>query len=150
MKYTCEVIIKLPIAKVIELFINPDNLGKWQEGFISSDLKEGEAGKTGAKTALKYNMNNSDIEMTETILVNDLPDEYSALYESTGVKNWFYNYFEEKGADQTLWKTSSIFKFSGLMAFFSIFLKKAFVKQTYNDMTSFKNFAENLMDQQNH
>ena len=49
MKYTTQVEINLPRKRVIELFDNSENLKKWQEGLISFDHIEGEAGKEGAK-----------------------------------------------------------------------------------------------------
>ena len=54
MKYTTEVEINLPRAKVIELFDNPENLNKWQTGLVSFEHTEGEPGKEGAKSQLKY------------------------------------------------------------------------------------------------
>lgn len=35
MKYTAEIEINKPIDTVIELFDNPDNMGKWMEGLQS-------------------------------------------------------------------------------------------------------------------
>ena len=48
MKYTTELTIKLPRNRVIELFDSTENLYEWQEGLLSFELLEGEAGQEGA------------------------------------------------------------------------------------------------------
>lgn len=49
MKYESELVIDLPRERVIELFDNPDNLPKWQEGLQSFEHISGEVGQPGAK-----------------------------------------------------------------------------------------------------
>jgi len=45
MKYTLEIDITLPRAKVVELFDNPENWPKWQESLVSSEALEGTPGE---------------------------------------------------------------------------------------------------------
>ncbi len=49
MKYTAEIEIDSPIEKVIKLFDNPGNLGKWMEGFQSFVPVNGIPGQVGSK-----------------------------------------------------------------------------------------------------
>lgn len=44
MKYELEITINLPRERVIELFDNPDNLKKWQEGLQSFSHRSGTPG----------------------------------------------------------------------------------------------------------
>ena len=93
MKYNSEVVIDLPRPRVVELFDNADNLSKWQPGLSSFEPLSGELGQTGAKSRLVYDMNGRRVEMTETIVSRDLPDEFSATYAAKGVMNWKENWF---------------------------------------------------------
>ncbi len=80
--------------------------------------------------------------MTEVITRRNFPEEFHCTYKSRGVHNEIYNYFEEDG-DKTLWRTESVFKFRGLMAFMAPFMTAAFQKNTLLNMERFKEFAEN-------
>ncbi|MBC8331822.1 MAG: SRPBCC family protein [Anaerolineae bacterium] len=142
MKYTCEISLDLPRQRVIELFDNPENLAKWQTGLKSFEYFEGLEGQPGAKSRLLYDEGGREIEMVETIIVRNLPDEFSATYEAKGVYNEISNFFHETGENQTRWVMNSEFKFSGLMRLMGIFMRGAFPKQTLKSMQSFKNFAE--------
>lgn len=142
MKYDCEVIIDLPREQVVELFANPDNMSKWQKGLESAELVSGEAGQTGAKTRLVYDMGNRRMEMVETILEHDLPEGSTVQYETKGVFNVVSNRFYEEGAAKTRWVTENEFRFSGLMKLMGIFMRGAFPKQSMETMQDFKVFAE--------
>ena len=107
MKYTNEVVINLPLKKVIELFDSEENLFKWQPELISFEHLSGEKGEVGAKSKLRYTMGKREIEMIETITVKNLPKEFSATYEAKDVWNEMKNYFEEICLSQIL--VSNIF-----------------------------------------
>lgn len=143
MRYTVEILINLPREKVIELFDNSDNMPKWQPTLLSFEHMEGEAGQPGAKSRLLYRQGNGQMEMIETIIKRDLPDEFSGTYETDGVLNINLNYFHEVSANQTRWVTDTEFQFSNfmmkMMGFFAPFL---FKQQTRKFMENFKAFAE--------
>ncbi len=142
MKYSNEIIIDQPREKVIELFDNPDNMKFWQKGFVSFSTFEGDLGKAGSKSNLKYKMGKREIEMVETIIEMDLPEKMHTTYETKGVYNIQKNYFKEEG-DKTRWVSESEFQFSGFMKLMVFFMgKKAFSKQSYTFMEDFKAFAE--------
>lgn len=142
MKYSCETMINLPRERVIELFDNPDNLSKWQPTLKSFEHFEGELGKPGAKSRLIFNERGRELEMIETILVRDLPEEFSATFEAKGVYNTNKNFFYEKGENQTRWVQDTEFEFSGMMKLMGIFMRGAFPKETAKGMRLFKEFAE--------
>lgn len=141
MKYTTEIEINLPRARVIELFDNPDNMSKWQQGFVSFEMISGEPGEEGAKAKMKYKMGKRDIEMIETITKRNLPDEFNVTYEAKGVFNIIENTFIDNG-DTTKWISINEFRFKGFMKLFAIFMPGAFKKQTFKYMKDFKKFAE--------
>jgi hypothetical protein len=91
---------------------------------------------------LVYDTNGRRVEMTETIVNRNLPDEFSATYEGKGVMNWIENHFFEEGPKTARWVMENEFKFSGLMAVMGIFMRGAICRQTLEDMHRFKEFAE--------
>ncbi|MBN2174201.1 MAG: SRPBCC family protein [Bacteroidales bacterium] len=143
MKYTNEIVLALPLNKVIELFDNPENMREWQPGLISFEHLSGSPGEEGAKSKLKYKMGKREVEMVETIVKRDLPGEFTGTYEAKGVFNLVKNSFIRMGPQETKWISENEFRFSGFMIFFAWFMPGAFRKQSRKLMEQFKNFAEN-------
>ena len=141
MKYKTEVMINAPRDKVIAQFDDPENLQKWQEGFVSMEHISGEYGEAGMVSALKYDTNGRKMELTETIESRNLPDEFIAIYETKGVWNRHENYFYEEG-EQTRYVTDTEFKCTGFMRLFTLFLPGMFKKETLKQMNAFKAFVE--------
>ena len=77
MKFTCSVDIDSPKQKVAAMFADPNNLQYVQEGFKSKTLISGNEGEEGAVSKMVY----EKLELIETIIKNDLPDSFLALYE---------------------------------------------------------------------
>lgn len=143
MKYTSEVIIELPRDRVIELFDSTENLHKWQVGLKSFTAISGEPGKEGAMSEMVYEGRKGDLAMTETITRRNFPDEFHAVYKARGVYNEMYNYFLMSDNGKTIWRTTSVFRFRGLMALMAPFMKSAFMNNTIMSLERFKAFAEN-------
>jgi hypothetical protein len=147
MKYSLELVIDLPRARVVELFDNPDNLKHWQPELISYEPLDEHPGEPGSKMKLLYKMGKREVEMIETIVKNNLPDEFSGTYEAKGVWNSVENYFIEADENHTTWVFGTEFKFSGLfMRLFGLLMPGMFKKQSYKYMLLFKEFAENATD----
>jgi len=142
MKYSCEITIDRPRARVIELMDNPDNMKHWQPGLISYEFIEGEPGKVGSKMKLNYKMGKREMEMVETITKNNFPSEFDATYEAKGVYNVQLNKFIEIDENTTKWVAESEFRFSGFMSIMSLFMKSAFKKQSFKYLEKFNEFAE--------
>ena len=143
MKYTCDVTINLPRDRVLELFDSTENLKKWQNGLKAFEHLEGEPGQQGAKSKLIYDMNGREIEMIETVINRDLPDELSFAYESKGVWNSCVNLFNDLSPDATEWRMDNEFRCKGLMKLMTALAPGMFKRQTMKDMSRFKDFAEN-------
>lgn len=142
MNYTHEIIINLPVSKVVELFDNPDNLKHWQTGLVSFEHISGTPGQAGAKSKLRYKMGNREIEMIETIVKRDLPREFTGTYETKGVYNKQVNRFSTIGDNKTKWVSETEFRFSGFMKVLSFLMPGMFKKQSYKFLEQFKTFAE--------
>ena len=143
MKYRNEIEIDLPRSRVIELFDNQENLKHWQPGLLSFEHISGTPGQPGAKSRLKYKMGNREIEMIETIIRRNLPDDYDFIFDAKGVHNLVSNKFEEIGPNKTRYITDSEFQFSGFMKIMGWLMPGAFKKQSQKFLEDFKRFAEN-------
>lgn len=142
MKYTNEVIIDLPLKKVLELFDSEENMFKWQPELISFEHVSGEKGEVGAKSNLLYKMGKREVEMVETIIKKDLPGEFNFTYEAKGVWNEMKNSFEEVDPSKTKWISHSEFRFSGFMKLIGFLMPGSFKKQSQLALDRFKAFAE--------
>ncbi len=142
MKYSNEIEIDLPVNQVIALFDDPENMKHWQPGLESFEHLSGEPGMPGAKSRLKYNMGNRKVEMIETIVKRNLPEEFSGTYEAKGVHNAISNKFIPVSANKTKWVTETEFKFSGFMKLMGWLMPGAFKKQSQKFLEQFKAFAE--------
>lgn len=143
MKYTNEIVIDLPVSRVIELFDDPANLKEWMAGLQSFEHISGTPGQPGAKSRLKFYMNNREIEMIETITTRDLPREFSGTYEAKGVYNIITNRFIPDGPGKTRWIAENEFHLSGFMKLIGFLMPGAFKKQSQKYLEDFKKFAEN-------
>jgi len=141
-KYTNEVIIDLPLKKVLELFDSEENMFKWQPELISFEHVSGEKGEVGAKSNLLYKMGKREVEMVETIIKKDLPGEFNFTYEAKGVWNEMKNSFEEVDPSKTKWISHSEFRFSGFMKLIGFLMPGSFKKQSQLALDRFKAFAE--------
>lgn len=142
MKYTSEILIDLPRARVIELFDDPGNLKQWQKGLQSFEHLSGTPGQPGATSKLRFDMNGRRIEMVETITRRNLPDEFSGTYEASGVYNVVENFFAEEVPHRTKWTAINEFRFTGFMRLIGLLFGGSFKKQSMQSMVDFKNFAE--------
>ena len=116
---------------------------KWQVGLKSFKAISGEPGKEGAMSEMVFEGRKGDLAMTETITRRNFPDEFHAVYKARGVYNEMYNYFLESDNGKTIWRTTSVFRFRGLMALMAPFMKSAFMNNTLMSLERFKAFAEN-------
>jgi len=142
MRYTVEVTVDLPRDKMVEIFDNTDHLDKWQPTFLGFEHFEGEERTTGAKSRLRYKQGKGEMEMIETILVYNIPEEFSCTYEASGVVNINKNFFHADG-DKTRWVTDTEFQFTSLpMKIMGTLMPFMFKSQTRQMMNNFKVFAE--------
>jgi Polyketide cyclase / dehydrase and lipid transport len=139
--FTCETIVNRPLADVIRLFDDPENLKKWMPELESFEHLSGTPGQPGAKSKLVYKMGKGTCDMIETITVRDLPREFTGTYETKGVYNVVKNSFEDMG-NSTRWFCENEFRFSGFMKVIAFFFKGMFRKQSRKFLDNFKAFAE--------
>jgi uncharacterized membrane protein len=145
MKFTCTVDINLPVNRVVELFDNVENMYKWQDGLQSFDHISGTPGEVGAKSKMVYKHKKRVLELEETILVKNLPDEFTATYEHIHMTNTMSNRFTAPSEGKTRWEANIEYtQFNGFMPkVMAKLFPGMFKKQTQKWLDQFKTFAEN-------
>lgn len=138
--------LDLPRDRVVELFDDPDNLVKWQEGLQSFEHVSGEPGQPGAVSRLVFVQGRRRIEMVETIVRRDLPEAFDGTYDAKGVHNLVENRFLELGPERTRWVSRNVFEFRGPMKLVGLLFGRAFPKQSLKYLQDFKAFAEHGTD----
>ncbi|GMN11697.1 hypothetical protein MTsPCn9_28800 [Croceitalea sp. MTPC9] len=143
MKYTTEILINLPREEFIKKLDNPENMKHWMRGLLDHKMISGKPGEEGARMTMKFKRGKGEMEMVETIIKRNMPEEFHATYDTKGVHNIQKNYFKEEDG-KTRWISESEFQFAGLgMKLIGFLMPRAFKKQSMKYAQDFKNFAEN-------
>jgi uncharacterized membrane protein len=146
MKYTCTVEINLSIDKVVQLWENEGNFKEWQDGFKSIEHLSDNPNTAGAKSRI-FLEDKRKIELLETIIINNLPYEKTALYEHIHMTNKQTSRFKEIEVNKTLY-TSEVeyLQFNGIMIkIMAKLFPNKFKEQSQKWMQQFKAFAESTL-----
>lgn len=149
MKYNSTMEIRAPRSRVVDLFHNPDNLSKWQDGFKGVEQVSGTPGETGAQKKMFYDNRGQDMELLETIINNSLPDEFTALYQHKMMENTMTcRFIELEDGEVTRFECDVEYtKFKGLMIkLIATFFPGMFKKQSQKWFDQFKAHAESGND----
>ncbi|MGB0427774.1 MAG: SRPBCC family protein [Flavobacteriales bacterium] len=145
MTYTCSIEIDLPIDKVVGLWTDESHFQDWQDGFKSIELIYGKKHEVGSKSKLVFE-GKRQIELVETILISNLPQEKKAIYEHKYMINTQRTLFQSINEHKTRFISEvNYIKFNGL--FIKIIAKlfpSKFKAQSQKWMEQFKYFTENL------
>ncbi|MFT5167974.1 MAG: putative membrane protein [Saprospiraceae bacterium] len=144
MKFKCSVTINSPLDKVVELFINPKNLKEYQDGFIKKELISGVAGQADAISKMYYKQGRGTMELTETIIANNLPEEFFSKYHHKHMDNTMRCNFTALGNNETRYDSELEYTaFRGILPRIMAYLFPGiFKKQVQKWLNNFKTFAE--------
>jgi hypothetical protein len=93
-----------PRERVVELFLDRDNLQKWQPDLISLEqIGSGDPRAVGAKSTQIHRMGKREIEIIETITIYSPPEVFAAIYEAQGVWNLISNRFMQTAEGTSRW-----------------------------------------------
>jgi hypothetical protein len=145
--YTVAIEIELPRERVIELFDSVENIYKWQNGLQSFEHLSGEPGQAGAKSKLIYSHGKNRIELTETITLRNLPDEFNGTYEWPGGCNTLENRFIALSDNRTRWTSTCAYEFKSIMLkVMGTLMPGVFRRQNLKFLRNFKAFCEEGRD----
>lgn len=144
MKFVSTVIINKPREVVANYFADPTYLGEYQEGFQKKELVSGEAGQVSAVSNMFYASGKRKMMLTETILVNNLPDEFMGQYHHKFTDNTMKSTFTAISENQTQYDAEIHYTaFRGFMVKTMAFIApKFFKKQVDKWLLNFKVFLE--------
>ena len=144
MKFICTVIIEKPINQVAKIFINPDNLKEYQDGFLRKELVSGTPAQVGAVAKMFYLQGKREMEITETVTSNNLPHEFSGFYHHIHMDNTMTSRFTALGENSTQYDAEIEYTvLRGFMVKAMAFLfPSMFKKQVQKWLDQFKVFAE--------
>ena len=144
MKFTCTVIINHPKEKVAAFFANPTYLKEYQEGFLRKELISGEQGQVNTISKMYYKQGKGEMELTETIEVNNLPDEFMAQYHHKFTDNTMKSTFTSLNDTETRYDAEINYTaFRGFMVKIMVFIAPSFFKkQVQKWLVNFKAFIE--------
>src|SRR5262249_24321538 len=92
---------------------------------------------------MKYKMGNREFDLVETIVANNLPDEFSGVYDAGSMVNTLKHSFKALGPNKTSYKTEVDYTFKSLMPrIMPVIMPGFFKKQTYKYMKLFQAIAE--------
>lgn len=143
MKFAESIEINCPVEQVAALFVNPNHLDQWMEGFQRMEHLSGTPGKKGAKSRLTFQTGKRKMEMVETITAINLPQEFNVAYDMPSVFNTVANRFEKLSENRTKLTVDSEYKFKGIMKLLAPLFSNAFKKPVRKYLVDFKEFAEN-------
>lgn len=140
MTFNLSIDINQNIDKTVAIFSNPESLKHVQDGFISKELISGSEGEIGAKSKMVY----EKLELIETIITNNLPEIFEALYEHKYTVNTMKVWFTPLSENETRYHTEIHYtKFNGLLInVMAKLFPSMFKKQVLKWMRKFKGFTE--------
>ncbi len=143
MKYSCSVEINAPLAKVVSLWENEENFKEWQDGFVSYTPLSGSPNKPGAKSKIVLE-DRQRIELVETIISVNLPEEKTAEYFHKHMTNTQTSRFKALDKNNTLYISEVEYtKFNGLLIkLMARLFPGKFEQQSQKWMDQFKAFVE--------
>ena len=144
MKFTSTVYINKPQQEVADFFANASHLHEYQEGFQKKEILSGKEWEVGTVCMLYYQNGKRKMELKETVLKNDLPNEFMAEYFHTHTENTMKSTFTVVSPTETRYDAEIDYtKFKGAIVKIMAFLFPSFFKkQVQKWLTNFKVFVE--------
>lgn len=144
MKFQHSIIINKPQEEVAAYFADPSYLSLHQDGFLRKEFDTGEPGTDGATARMYYKQGNGEMEITETIVANNLPDSFEAFYHHKHMDNTFLVTFRALDDNTTEYTTVGEYvKVRGFMPKMMMFLfPSMFKNQPLKWIKNFKAFVE--------
>ncbi len=143
MKFRSEIDIDRPITELIVIIQDPECTLKWLDGLRSVKHISGEFRQPGSKSKVVFDSPAGRLLITETVISNQLPEEYIIRYDGQGYISYSNYHFEKLSDTSTRFVISQDIELKGALKLASGLLKGTVSKQLDRSTASFKRFAEN-------
>ncbi len=136
--------INLPRSEVVKLWADENNFKEWQDGFVKIEHTQGDPESIGSKSRIYLEQRNRKMELLETVISNNLPDEKSASYEHIHMTNTLTTRFKTIDDNSTEYIAEVEYtKFNSIVPkLMSLLFPGMFKKQNQKWLDQFKKFAE--------
>lgn len=143
MKFYSSVEINKPREMVVRYFADPQYLGEYQDGFINKELVSGKAGQNDAISKMFYKQGKREMELTETILNNALPEYFEADYHHSHMDNNMKCTFTRVDSKTTLYEAEyEYYRVAFMPKIMMTLFPGMFRKMGQKWMDQFKTFVE--------
>ncbi|NAS31706.1 hypothetical protein GTQ40_12035 [Flavobacteriaceae bacterium R38] len=144
MKFKGSIDINQPREIVTALFVDSKNLKEYQEGFDRKELISGNEGEDGAISRMYYKNGKHEMELTETITANRLPNTFEAFYHHKHMDNTMKCTFTALDDNLTRYETEVEYtRINWFMPrLIAILFPSIYKKPAKRWMDNFKNFVE--------
>jgi len=142
MKFIAEVEIEKPIGELIVLIQDPENTLQWLDGLLSVKHISGEERQAGAISKVVFDSPAGRLHITETVVSNELPDEYIMRYEGPGYTSYSNYTFEKLSDSSTRFTMIQQVELKGALKLAGGIVKGKMRHQLDKSAESFKQFAE--------
>ena len=143
MKFRSEVDIDKPINQLVEIIQDPECTIKWLDGLRSVKHVSGEYRQPGSKSKVVFDSPAGRLLITETIISNELPEEFIIRYVGSGYISYSNYQFEKLSDASTRFVINQDVELKGALKLASGLLKGTMDRQLKKSTASFKRFAEN-------
>lgn len=143
MKFISSVEIEKPLNELVKLIQDPECTLQWLEGLRSVEHVSGEFRQPGAKSKVVMDSAAGVMHITETVLSNDLPDEYRIRYDGQGYVSYSNYHFDVLGDNLTKFTMTQEVELKGALRLMKGIVRSKVRKQLQRSAESFKRFAEN-------
>lgn len=146
MKFSGTVDINKPIDEVVNLFMDKQYMGEYQKGFLRKEVISGKEGHEGAISKIYYQYGKQEMEITETVVSNQLPNSIEVFCHHKHMDNTLKTCFESLDNGKTRYKMEGEYViFRGFMPkLLKILSPSLFKKEPQKWMDNFKLFVEKL------
>lgn len=143
MKFRSEIDIDKPIGQLVEIIQDPECTIKWLDGLRSVKHVSGEYRQPGSKSKVVFDSPAGRLLITETIIRNELPEQYVIRYDGQGYVSYSNYQFEKLSGDSTRFIINQQVELRGALKLAGGLLKGTMSRQLKKSTASFKRFAEN-------
>ena len=142
MKFSGSIEINKPIDVVVRIFADPSLLKEHQDGFLRKEFVRGEPGIDGTVAKMYYAQGKGEMELTETVVANNLPHSFEAFYHHKHMDNTM-RYGKPLNDQRTLYSYEGEYvRMSLLPKIVSIIFPTTFKKPALKWMRNFRDFVE--------
>ena len=142
-KIRFEIDIEKPISQLVEIIQDPECTVKWLDGLRSIKHVSGEFLQPGSKSKVVFDSPVGRLLITETIIRNELPEQFIIRYDGQGYVSYSNYQFEKLSDESTRFVIKQDVELKGAFKFAGAFLRGKMTRQLKKSTASFKQFAEN-------